>query len=402
MSEHPYSDSGNVSGNSGNNPNKNPRSVGGIVHSVLQDGDLSRLKDIGPAIQNSLNLQTRPTGNVPAKRGQTSPWVNSAGRAMWAGSNTMGKIKIPKGFFLILFGSIGILTFSILAIVFGALATAGILEFAFGTVALASLAFDVLFIGMLGRGLGKRKLGKLAESYYKLFEKKKVYTFDELSAHFGKAPKQIKKELRKIRARGLLKDVYTDADETCIMHGADTYQQYLDAEKMRLEKDAEEQEHQRRLSDPATSDLERFRAERESVLGKIRKANDEMPGEEISNKLFRLEATTSRIFSYVEQHPEKLPETRKFLAYYLPTTLKLVEKYQQFEAMDYKPENVMAAKSDIEHALDTIDVAFKNLLESLYAHDTLDVATDIEVLKNMLDQEGLMGKKFDIEPSSQL
>ena len=83
--------------------------------------------------------------------------------------------------------------------------------------------------------------------------------------------------------------------------------------------------------------------------------------------------------------------------YYLPTTLKLLEKYRQYESIDIPMENVEKAKADITAALDTIDLAFNNLLASLYREDTLDVVTDIEVLETMLEQEGLTGKKFTID-----
>jgi predicted transcriptional regulator len=261
----------------------------------------------------------------------------------------------------------------------------------FGVVAAASLV-------LLGAGLGKRRLAKQAAEYQALFQRKKVYTFDELAAEVGRPPKQIKKEIRKIRAKGLLPEVRTDADETCVMQGEETYRQYLAAEKTRLRRETEAEERQRRLKDPATAGIERFRSEGADALRKIQAANDALPGEEISQKLSLLESTAARIFSHVEQHPEKLPDTRKFMSYYMPTTLKLVEKYHQYEDMDFQPDNVKRAKSDIVHSLDTVNLAFTNLLESLFAHDTLDVSTDIDVLEKMLEQEGLTGSQFEIDP----
>ena len=68
------------------------------------------------------------------------------------------------------------------------------------------------------------------------------------------------------------------------------------------------------------------------MIRQIREANDAIPGEEISQKLFRLEEITSKIFDHVEKHPEKLPEIRKFLNYYLPITLKLVNAYREFDS----------------------------------------------------------------------
>ena len=41
------------------------------------------------------------------------------------------------------------------------------------------------------------------------------------------------------------------------------------------------------------------------MIEQIRRANDRIEGEEISNKMFRLEQIVDKIFSQVEDHPEK-------------------------------------------------------------------------------------------------
>ena len=130
------------------------------------------------------------------------------------------------------------------------------------------------------------------------------------------------------------------------------------------------------------------------VIRQIREANDAIPGEEISQKLFRLEEITSKIFDHVEKHPEKLPEIRKFLNYYLPITLKLVNAYREFDSQPVQGENIMSAKAEIRETLDTINLAFENLLDSLFENAAMDVSTDISALEAMLAQEGLTGNDF--------
>ena len=114
----------------------------------------------------------------------------------------------------------------------------------------------------------------------------------------------------------------------------------------------------------------------------------------VSEKLSRLEDITTRIFDCVEQRPEKMPEIRKFMSYYLPTTLKLVNTYREFYEQPVESRNIAGAKKNIEGALDTINTAFENLLDSLYQDDAMDVSTDISVLKSMLAQEGLTDRDF--------
>ena len=57
--------------------------------------------------------------------------------------------------------------------------------------------------------------------------------------------------------------------------------------------------------------------------------------------------------------------------------------------------NIRSAKQQIEATLDTINVAFENLLDKLFTDEVLDVSSDITVLETMLKQEGLTGSEFE-------
>nr|WP_243169907.1 5-bromo-4-chloroindolyl phosphate hydrolysis family protein [Eubacterium callanderi] len=130
-------------------------------------------------------------------------------------------------------------------------------------------------------------------------------------------------------------------------------------------------------------------------IEQIREANEAISGEVISQKLDRLEVILCKIFEYVENHTDELPETRKFMGYYLPTTLKLVNAYREMDAEPIQGENIRSAKHEIEETLDTINYAFENLLDSFYQDKAMDISTDITVLETMLAQEGLTEKDFN-------
>ena len=131
-----------------------------------------------------------------------------------------------------------------------------------------------------------------------------------------------------------------------------------------------------------------------ACIQEIREANDAIPGEEISRKLDRLEDVIGKIFRHIEQHPDQLDDIRKFMEYYLPTTLKLVHAYKEFDKQSIQGENITSAKKEIEETLDTIKLAFENLLDSLFEDAAMDVSGDISVLETLLAQEGLTKKDF--------
>ena len=78
----------------------------------------------------------------------------------------------------------------------------------------------------------------------------------------------------------------------------------------------------------------------------------------------------------------------------MPTTLKLVETYQELDSHPVAGQNIQKSKDEIEKTLDTINQAFENLFDSLFEHTAVDITSDITVLKNMLKQEGLTEKEF--------
>lgn len=82
------------------------------------------------------------------------------------------------------------------------------------------------------------------------------------------------------------------------------------------------------------------------------------------------------------------------MQYYLPTTLKLVKAYREFDGQPVQGENVTKVKAEISDTLDTINTAFENLLDSLFQDDVMDISTDISVLETMLAQEGLTEDAF--------
>lgn len=75
--------------------------------------------------------------------------------------------------------------------------------------------------------------------------------------------------------------------------------------------------------------------------------------------------------------------------YYLPTTVKLLEAYQELDKQPVQGENILSSKSEIEGTLDTLNTAFEKLLDDLFQDTAWDVSSDISVLRTMLAQEGL-------------
>lgn len=139
---------------------------------------------------------------------------------------------------------------------------------------------------------------------------------------------------------------------------------------------------------PATKD-DRY----QQILDELRQVNEAIPDDEMSSKISRLEAVSERIFRQARANPDKVPQMRKFMDYYLPTALKLLKTYAELDAQGVEGDNIRLSKQRIEQAMDTLVVAFENQLDQLFRADAMDVSADIEVMENMLRADGLAGEQ---------
>lgn len=151
---------------------------------------------------------------------------------------------------------------------------------------------------------------------------------------------------------------------------------------------AEEQKKAESTGDP---EIDKLLAERDKAVSEMRRLNANIPGEKISRQIDHLEEMTNKIISHVVQHPEKLPQIRRFMDYYLPTTLKILNAYDRMGAAGVEGENIAGTRGKIDAMMDTIVHAFDRQMDALFADEALDIATDITVMENLLKQEGLSG-----------
>lgn len=140
--------------------------------------------------------------------------------------------------------------------------------------------------------------------------------------------------------------------------------------------------------------MDRVIAEGREYLRQIREVNDGIPDPALSEKIYRLEDVTRKIFDHILQNPKKMPQIRKFMGYYLPTTLKLLKAYETLDKQGIKGENIQSSMHDVEMMMDTIIAAFEKQLDNLFQEDALDISSDITVLETMLAQEGLSAGEF--------
>lgn len=173
---------------------------------------------------------------------------------------------------------------------------------------------------------------------------------------------------------------------------------YVPAESVQPEKKPEPEKKQEPKAEPqkkvSTGDpeVDKIIEEGYKYLHELRDVNIRIPDEVMTKRIDRMEVASADIFAYIAEHPEKAAEIRRFMNYYLPTTLKLLNSYDKLSRQRVKGENIQKTMFEIEGMMETIAGAFEKQLDSLFDDDALDIAADISVMESILKQEGLSGE----------
>ena len=271
-----------------------------------------------------------------------------------------------------------------------------------------SLVTAIIFgisLSLFTKGHKQRKLIALAQRYMQICGTKKYADIDELALQTGDSSKNVLKNIKKMLRLGMFPEGHLDRQETCFMLSNDVYHQYTEtaeAYRMREEmknrpKSAEEEEAEMRQQQ--VDELTAMMNEGMAYVEKLRTLNEAIPGEEVSSQLSSLESLLRQIFDRVQDHPEQLSKMHKLMEYYLPTTVKLMEAYVQFEKVENPGQDIRDAKAEIQKTLGIINEAFTELLNNLFQDEVFDATTDAQVLQAMLSREGLR-REMSMQPAA--
>ena len=300
-------------------------------------------------------------------------------------------LAIVGGFVL---GTYGICTLVAIPFLIASLDAAGIAAFIL-LAALTAGGGAMLRIGVKKIGLLKR-----FRIYRNVLGSREFCRMEELCRQSGLPQESVVADLRKLIVKGMLKHGHIDDECKYLMVTDEAYSHYrtqLNALHQRQQQQRLEQQRtaQRRddlnMSPQARAILDKGQA----FIRQIRKSNEAIPGAEISAKIDQIESVVRSIFDRAEENPQVIPELDRLMDYYLPTTVKLLDAYEDLDRQPVQSANIVKSKQEIEQTLETLSVAFTKLLDSIFAEVAWDVSTDVSVLHAVLAQEGLVDNPFE-------
>ena len=270
-------------------------------------------------------------------------------------------------------------------------------------IGIPSILMGVALMSAFGQGLGVLMLA-IGLVYTPLFARTtraavlpvrdaEYIEISKLAKMTGRTKEEVLDDLHKLMDQKILTQAWIDDQETTLILTEEVYNQYQEirAQSERLRRQAEQvQEADADLPENAREIIK----EGQDYIRTIHSLNEDIPGAQMSEKLYRLEGTMERIMEQVRKNPESASELRKLMSYYLPTTVKLLNAYKELDKQAAGGDNITKTKKEIEDALDTINDAFERLLDSLFQSMAWDVSSDISVMQTMFAQDGLTGQRI--------
>ena len=136
-------------------------------------------------------------------------------------------------------------------------------------------------------------------------------------------------------------------------------------------------------------DLDKALSEAERLTQELNRLNDDIPDKALSAAIDRMSAASDSIIAELNKHPDKAKYARRYLNYYLPSSVQLLSSYA-----DTLREHQVSIRREIEGKADTVAAAFENQLDRLYAAEALNVSAKAEVLEDVLKSEGLVEEQL--------
>lgn len=259
----------------------------------------------------------------------------------------------------------------------------------FGVLAAALIVGACAYLFVTGKK--DKDLAKRYYEYGRVIGTAEYIDIAKLARETGRSKDEVLADIKQLMKKNVFSHAWLDEQETTLMLTEEIYNQYEEIRRQSEELRMQAQTEQESDQDLPENAREIIKEGREYIQA-IHDLNDEIPGVEMSEKLYRLESTMDRIVEQVRQNPDSASELRKLMSYYLPTTVKLLGAYKELDKQTVGGENIDKTKKEIEDALDTINDAFEKLLDSLFQSMAWDVSSDISVMQTMFAQDGLTGE----------
>lgn len=124
------------------------------------------------------------------------------------------------------------------------------------------------------------------------------------------------------------------------------------------------------------------------------KLSDSIKTETVKNTVIEISEIIKDILYDIEKDPKDLKLAKKFLTYYLDTTIKITRRYIDLSNRKVKSNDVQASLAKTEDTLIKMKSAFKQMFSKLLEDDVMDLNSELQLLDRTIIMEGYDNEKI--------
>lgn len=143
-------------------------------------------------------------------------------------------------------------------------------------------------------------------------------------------------------------------------------------------------------------ECEKIYSEAKTIIKKIDMLEEQIDNNSIKDNIRNISQTSSKILVSLRENPKKTKQVRKFIEYYLPFTLNILNQYNTIEDQKLTSKESIDFMKRVEKMLDRVKEACEIQLNNMYESDLLNTNADIKVFETMLKSDGLVDDNMNI------
>ena len=120
---------------------------------------------------------------------------------------------------------------------------------------------------------------------------------------------------------------------------------------------------------------------------KITKIRNQLTKPEIKAKCTLIVNQIAKILKYLEKHPNKIGQNKKFFTYYLEAILKIINSYNDISTQNVHTKEIEEVMDKTEKSLTLIEKSLEEQFSKMLQNDALDLDTEIDLLNNSINMK---------------
>ncbi len=117
----------------------------------------------------------------------------------------------------------------------------------------------------------------------------------------------------------------------------------------------------------------------------------------IQKELNQINDSVNKIIETISKNPKKLKKANNFFDYYLPITVKIVERYDEIENKKLSSSESKKFLQSTNKMIGEINRAYKKILADLYRRDIVDMDAEMKVFDSLLKADGFNDAEFPVK-----